>query len=140
MKRIYKNFYAAHQIQAKDIAQIKQEKFEYVLCNRPDNEVQDQPSAEVIKSECLANGIEFLHLPISPGDFNLEVIMETEKVLKTAKKTLAYCRTGTRSTMLWAFAKTKDLEVDEVLKITDHSGYNFQHLKELLETYKSTSS
>ena len=140
MKRIYKNFYAAHQIKAKDIAQLKQEKFEYVLCNRPDNEVQDQPSAEVIKSECLANGIEFLHLPISPGDFNLEVIMETEKVLKTAKKTLAYCRTGTRSTMLWAFAKTKDLEVDEVLKITDHSGYNFQHLKELLETYKSTSS
>ena len=140
MKRIYKNFYAAHQIQAKDIAQLKQEKFEYVLCNRPDNEVQDQPSAEVIKSECLANGIEFLHLPISPGDFNLEVIMETEKVLKTAKKTLAYCRTGTRSTMLWAVAKTKDLEVDEVLKLTDHSGYNFQHLKELLETYKSTSS
>lgn len=140
MKRIYKNFYAAHQIQAKDIAQLKQEKFEYVLCNRPDNEVQDQPSAEVIKSECLANGIEFLHLPITPGDFNLEAIMETEKVLKTAKKTLAYCRTGTRSTMLWAFAKTKDLEVDEVLKITDHSGYNFQHLKELLETYKSTSS
>ena len=140
MKRIYKNFYAAHQIQANDIAQLKQEKLEYVLCNRPDNEVQDQPSAEVIKSECLANGIEFLHLPISPGDFNLEVIMETEKVLKTAKKTLAYCRTGTRSTMLWAFAKTKDLEVDEVLKITDHSGYNFQHLKELLETYKSTSS
>jgi sulfide:quinone oxidoreductase len=140
MKRIYENFYAANQIQAKDIAQLKQEKFEYVLCNRPDNEVQDQPSAEVIKSECLANGIEFLHLPITPGDFNLEAIMETEKVLKTAKKTLAYCRTGTRSTMLWAFAKTKDLEVDEVLKITDHSGYNFQHLKELLETYKSTSS
>ena len=140
MKRIYENFYAANQIQAKDIAQLKQEKFECVLCNRPDNEEQDQPSVEMIKSQCLANGIEFLHLPISPGDFNLEVIMETEKVLMTAKKTLAYCRTGTRSTMLWAFAKTKDLEVDEVLKITDHSGYNFQHLKELLETYKSTSS
>ena len=140
MKRIYENFYAANQIQAKDIAQLKQEKFECVLCNRPDNEEQNQPSVEVIKSECLANGIEFLHLPISPGDFNLEVIMETEKVLMTAKKTLAYCRTGTRSTMLWAFAKIKDLEVDEVLKITDHSGYNFQHLKELLETYKSTSS
>jgi sulfide:quinone oxidoreductase len=140
MKRIYENFYAANQIQAKDIAQLKQEKFECVLCNRPDNEEQDQPSVEMIKSQCLANGIEFLHLPITPGDFNLEAIMETEKVLKTAKKTLAYCRTGTRSTMLWAFAKTKDLEVDEVLKITDHSGYNFQHLKELLETYKSTSS
>ena len=140
MKRIYENFYAANQIQAKDIAQLKQEKFECVLCNRPDNEEQDQPSVEMIKSQCLANGIEFLHLPISPGDFNLEAIMETEKVLKTAKKTLAYCRTGTRSTMLWAFAKTKDLEVDEVLKITDYSGYNFQHLKELLETYKSTSS
>jgi sulfide:quinone oxidoreductase len=140
MKRIYENFYAANQIQAKDIAQLKQEKFECVLCNRPDNEEQDQPSVEMIKSQCLANGIEFLHLPITPGDFNLEAIMETEKVLKTAKKTLAYCRTGTRSTMLWAFAKTKDLEVDEVLKITDQSGYNFQHLKELLETYKSTSS
>ena len=140
MKRIYENFYAANQIQAKDIAQLKQEKFECVLCNRPDNEEQDQPSVEMIKSQCLANGIEFLHLPITPGDFNLEAIMETEKVLKTAKKTLAYCRTGTRSTMLWAFAKTKDLEVDEVLKITDHSGYNFQHLKDLLETYKSTSS
>ena len=140
MKRIYENFYAANQIQAKDIAQLKQEKFECVLCNRPDNEEQDQPSVEMIKSQCLANGIEFLHLPITPGDFNLEAIMETEKVLKTAKKTLAYCRTGTRSTMLWAFAKTKDLEVDEVLKITDHSGYNFQHLKELLETYKSTYS
>ena len=140
MKRIYENFYAANQIQAKDIAQLKQEKFECVLCNRPDNEEQDQPSVEMIKSQCLANGIEFLHLPITPGDFNLEAIMETEKVLKTAKKTLAYCRTGTRSTMLWAFAKTKDLEVDEVLKITDHNGYNFQHLKELLETYKSTYS
>ena len=115
MKRIYENFYAANQIQAKDIAQLKQEKFECVLCNRPDNEEQDQPSVEMIKSQCLANGIEFLHLPITPGDFNLEAIMETEKVLKTAKKTLAYCRTGTRSTMLWAFAKTKDLEVDEVL-------------------------
>tara|TARA_B100001027_G_C15989099_1_gene207498 strand:+ start:94 stop:516 length:423 start_codon:yes stop_codon:yes gene_type:complete len=140
MKRIYKNFYASHQIQAKDIAQLKQEKFEYILCNRPDNEEQDQPSVEMIKSECLTNDIEFLHLPISPGDFNLEVIMETEKVLKTSKKTLAYCRTGSRSTMLWAFAKIKDLEVDQVLKITDQSGYNFQHLKELLETYKSTSS
>ena len=67
MKRIYKNFYAAHQIQAKDIAQLKQEKFEYVLCNRPDNEVQDQPSAEVIKSECLANGC-LLYTSPSPRD------------------------------------------------------------------------
>ena len=139
MKQVTKNYFVSPQIDPGDIGLLKEQGFEIIVCNRPDREEPNQPDFESINKECSRLGLKFYNHPISPGDLNLERVLKTKSMLEESKKTLAYCRTGTRCIMLWACAEVTNKEVKEILKISQEAGYDLNHMEEILSSLKIAS-
>ena len=96
----------APQASPEDVEQIARLGFASVINNRPDFEGgADQPTAESLEAAVRAHGLEFYSLPFSSSDVSLELAHEFAQILGQAKKpVLLYCRTGTRSTMIYRLA------------------------------------
>lgn len=76
-----------------------------IINNRPDGEEPGQPSNSELAAAAEAADIEFRHIPIG-GGFSDSQIEEMAQALDAAKgKTVAFCRSGTRSAFLWALAR-----------------------------------
>lgn len=93
------------QITAEDVASIKDQGFELIVCNRPNGEAADQPAFDEIKTAAEAVGISAKLVPFTSGQMTDAQVDEFRSLLAEEKKTLAYCRTGNRSTQLWNAAQ-----------------------------------
>ena len=48
-------------------------------------------------------------------------------------KVLAYCKSGTRSAIIWAAVSARGLAVDEVLSLLTNAGFDFDFLSDEFE-------
>ena len=119
---------------------LKDENFDNVICNRPDNEEPNQPTKKSIKDVCNNNHLDFYDMEVKPGDVDFDKISKTFEIISKKKKTLAYCRTGTRSITLWAFASCNNMEVDQILGAVTEAGYDLNHLRDVFTGYKASLS
>ena len=86
MKEVTKNYFVSPQIIPGDIELLKEQGFEVIVCNRPDKEEPNQPDFESINKECSRLGLKFYNHPISPGDLNLERVLEPKRILEEEKR------------------------------------------------------
>ncbi len=87
-----------------------------IVNNRPEGEAEDQTPGPAIEAAARAAGIDYLAIPISPGSFDEAQVRAMVAALERADgKVLAYCRTGTRSTLLWALAQAANGEPLEAI-------------------------
>lgn len=93
------------QILKDDIALLVEQGVEIIVCNRPDNEVEGQPSYSDIEAAVQASGLQVVNIPFSGGQMQPEQAQEFSALLATGKRIHAYCRTGNRSSQIWAAAK-----------------------------------
>ena len=134
IKPIAPSFAASPQIQPSDVALAAEAGYKTIVCNRPDGEADDQPPASEIAEAARAAGVEFRFLPFKPGMISDDTLRAFEDVLKTCKgPVLAYCRTGTRSSTLWALARADMLSPDAILSATAQAGYDLSALRPRLE-------
>ena len=140
MNKVSDNYYVSSQISEEELVSFKNEGFSLIVCNRPNGEEENQTDFELIHERCESIGLTFINLPMVPGDLQSELIFETKKILDTNKKTLAYCRTGTRCINLWACANVLEEKVDETIKMASRAGYDLDHLRPMLDSIHSSSS
>jgi uncharacterized protein (TIGR01244 family) len=76
-----------------------------IVNNRPDGEEPGQPSSAEIEASARAAGLDYRHIPIA-GDFPAERVEAMAAALEQGP-VLAFCRSGTRSTFLWALARAR---------------------------------
>lgn len=99
------NFSAAPQIIEADFATLKALGYVMVINNRPDGESPDQMTAARGAELAKAYGLEYRHIPVS-GAPTQTALNDMVKALSEAKgPVLAHCRSGTRSSNLWAMAE-----------------------------------
>jgi len=80
-----------------------------IVNNRPDGEDPGQITAEEACQLCAAHGIAYHHIPFVAASLTKAQIDAFASVLKDAAGPLvAHCRSGTRSTMIWALARLKE--------------------------------
>lgn len=95
---ITERYAVAPQIQAADVASLKAQGFTTVICNRPDNEEPNQPSAAEIAQACADAGLNFLHCPMRGAEVATDDVEQLRTLLAhPAEKIFAFCRTGNRS-------------------------------------------
>lgn len=73
-----------------------------MICNRPDGEGDDQPAFEEIAAAARELGMDARYLPVERdriGDAEVDAFGALVDTLP--KPVLAYCRSGSRSGMLW---------------------------------------
>src|SRR4051812_21439564 len=74
-----------------------------IVNNRPDGEEPGQPPGAEIEAAARAAGLAYHHIPVA-GSIETEAIERMAAALEEGKL-LAFCRSGTRSTWLWAMAE-----------------------------------
>ena len=96
-----------------------------VMCNRPDGEEPGQTGYALIAEAAEAEGLKVVSVPITSGMITPEALDEFRKALKDMPKPmLAYCRSGTRCTMLWAIAQHGTMEDSEIERRAAEAGYD----------------
>lgn len=93
------------QIMPSDIVHLVEMKVEVIVCNRPDGESDDQPSYKAVELEAVKQGITIVNIPFAGGQMQPDQVQEFADILTAGQRIHAYCRTGRRSSTLWAAAK-----------------------------------
>ena len=94
------------QITPAQVAEAAAQGFTFIINNRPENEEPGQPTAAEIEAAAKAAGLGYVAIPITPGRFGETEITAMSAALAAATgPVLAFCRSGTRSTLVWALAR-----------------------------------
>ncbi|TVQ40772.1 MAG: TIGR01244 family phosphatase [Geminicoccaceae bacterium] len=124
-KQLVDGFYVAGQLQREDFAAAAAEGVRTVINNRPDGEAPDQLSHADAQEAAKAAGMAYHYLPVVNGQLNIETVEALRALLDEIEgPVLAYCRSGTRSTFLWAFAKGDSLPTDDIVEAAAAAGYD----------------
>ena len=133
-RKLSDDFSVSPQIDVGEVEEIVQAGFKSVLCNRPDGEEHGQPEYDAVARAAAEAGLEVRCVPIVSGMVTPQAAQDFAQALKEMPKPiLAYCRTGTRCTMLWSLVKFDDLGGDEILKATQAAGYDMGGLVRQLQ-------
>lgn len=132
------NVSALPQPAADDIGELADRGYRSIIGNRPDGEAPDQPKWNDLKAAALARGMEAVHIPVVANRIDEADIRAFREALECLPKPIAaFCRTGTRSTILWALANEARLTVEERIKIAAKEGYDLEPFRGLLEGAKA---
>lgn len=134
-KDITNRFSVSTQLTPKDIETAAQEGFTAIICNRPDGEDSGQMSAADIEAACTANNLTFTHIPVSGGVSADQIDAMNEAIQAADGSVLAYCRSGTRSTNLWAMAQAKNgANAQGLVTAAGGAGYDLSGLIPMLRS------
>ena len=114
------------QISPADIAALKTEGVTMIINNRPDGEDVGQPTSAEIEAAAKAVGLDYRHVPIARGMGPTDVEAMRNAIHAAGEgRMFAYCRTGNRSALAWAVAKSEDGTSREALeKCVGEAGFN----------------
>lgn len=125
IRQVTEHFAVSPQIEPADVEALFADGYTALVCNRPDDEEAGQPAFEAVAEKARALGMSVHHIPITAGMFGPHHVEETAKVIDAADgKVFAYCRSGTRSVMLWAFQEVTKRPRDEVIALAAAAGYD----------------
>ncbi len=105
------------QITAADVADLQRRGVTMIVNNRPDHEDEGQPLSGEIEEAAEQAGIEFRFIPIARGMGPADVEAMHAAMQECGDgKLLAFCRSGTRSTLAWAVARARQGAAREELE------------------------
>ncbi|SEJ36812.1 TIGR01244 family sulfur transferase [Frateuria terrea] len=117
------------QILPGELADLAAAGFRSVINNRPDGEVDEQPDSAAMAASAAAHGLAYRYIPVVPGHYEPEVIDAMAQALdELPAPVLAFCRTGTRSTSLWALQAARGTEPEALVKVAGDAGYDLAAL------------
>jgi uncharacterized protein (TIGR01244 family) len=134
-RRIDETILVAPQIEAADLAEAAAEGVTLVINNRPDEEEAGQPTGDSIATAAEALGLRYTAIPVTHAGFSHAQVDAMAAALEQAQGVvLAYCRSGTRSTYLWALARAKMGEHPAVLtEKAEAAGYDIRSIRPMLD-------
>ena len=138
IRQITDRFFAAPQIDAADFAALADAGFGLVINNRPDAEVGPDLSSDAMRTAAEAAGLKYVENPLTMDSMTAErQALQRDSLAACDGKVLAYCRSGTRSTICWALSQAKDMDVAEIVEAAAQGGYDISGLAPHLEAIKS---
>lgn len=135
-RRLTDTLYASPQIGLGEVAQAKALGVALIVNNRPEGESDDQvPGAEIERAAGEA-GIGYVAIPVTHAGFSHTQLDALNAALEQAGAgpVLAYCRSGTRSTLLWALARAKAGESpEELTSAAAQAGYDTAPVRAMMD-------
>ena len=111
MTQLAPNLFVGAQIAEEDLAELADEGFTDVVCNRPDAEHPGNAVSSNMNEVAKGLGLAFHYHPITPGEpFAAEAENLAGVVAQPGAKVFAYCRSGMRATNAWSLAQVNRTE------------------------------
>lgn len=127
--------YASPQIGLEELAEAARAGFGLIINNRPEGESDDQVPGPVIEAAAREAGLGYVAIPVTHAGFSeAQVRAMAEALGTTDKPVLAYCRSGTRSTLLWALARaSQGADPQELALAAASAGYDLAPIRALID-------
>jgi uncharacterized protein (TIGR01244 family) len=124
----------AGQLAPEDVPGLKDQGVTMLVNNRPDNEDAGQPLSVDMEAAARAAGIDYRHIPIRYGIGPADVDSMRDAMAAAGDgKLLAYCRSGNRSALAWAVARSEDgAKPEELHRQAEAAGFNLAPVAHLL--------
>ena len=117
--------FVSGQIAPDDVAAAASAGIRTIINNRPDGEEPGQPSGAEIEAAAEAAGLGYRHIPVA-GGFSETLVAAMADALSEGPA-LAFCRSGTRSTYLWALARARQgRPAESILEAAVAAGYDLR--------------
>jgi uncharacterized protein (TIGR01244 family) len=103
-----------------------------IVNNRPDGEEPSQPSSSEMEAASHEAGLGYHHVPVS-GGITPEAIDRMVALLDEGVPLLLFCRSGSRSTWLWALAEARrGADGEALIAQAAAAGYDLEPLRPYL--------
>ncbi|AOR77992.1 hypothetical protein LH128_23259 [Sphingomonas sp. LH128] len=133
-RQITETVFASPQIDVAMIAEAKALGIVRIVNNRPEGESEDQTPGDAIAAAAREAGIDYVAIPVTHAGFSQAQVDAMEQALDVEGPVLAYCRSGTRSTLLWALARAKAGDSPAVIASkAAGAGYDVSPVRQLIE-------
>ena len=138
-RRLSDSVLASPQISLADLDEAKTLGVGLIINNRPEGESDDQVPGAEIEAAARALGMDYVAIPVTHAGFSgPQVEAMTAALANSDGKVLAYCRSGTRSTLLWALAQaSQGAELDAVTAQAADAGYDVTPVRPLMDMLKA---
>jgi uncharacterized protein (TIGR01244 family) len=136
-RRLSETAYASPQITLDDIETAAALGIAMVINNRPEGEAEDQTPGAAIEAAARAAGMEYAAIPVTMSALSdVHVTAMQEMLGRAAGPVLAYCRSGTRSTLLWSLAQAKSgIDPDAIAEAAAAAGYDVSPVRQAMDDY-----
>ena len=133
--KLTENVLVSPQLPLEDVAAAAAEGVVMIINNRPDGEEPDAPQGDAIEAAAAAAGINYVAIPVGHAGFSEPQVDAMIAALEQAEgPILAYCRSGTRSTLLWALAQAKQgMDPDTIARTAMQAGYDVSPIRALID-------
>lgn len=123
------------QITVDDLSVAAQQGFTMIVNNRPEGESADQTDGTTIEAAARDLGLDYRYIPITHDGFtNQQVDALNMAIAASPGPVLAYCRSGTRSTLLWSLGQAKaGRSLEDIGHDAAAAGYDLGPVMDTLE-------
>lgn len=110
-----------------------------IVNNRPEGESDDQTPGPEIEAAARAAGLAYVAIPVTHAGFSAPQVTAMADALNSASgPVLAYCRSGTRSTLLWALAEASaGGDPNALTNMAAKAGYDLGPVRPLMDMLKA---
>ncbi|MBU3077085.1 TIGR01244 family sulfur transferase [Sphingomonas quercus] len=129
-KKLSDQVFVSRQITVADVEEAKRLGVTLIINNRPDGEEPGQPTAAEIGAAAKAAGIDYRTVPVDHSGFRPEQVAAMGEALDGASgPVLAFCRSGMRSTALWALSQRgKGADGAALMSSARNAGYDLSSI------------
>lgn len=129
IRKIDDDISVAPQITRDDVAEAARLGFKTLVANRPDQEEPGQPAMADIEAAARENGMAWVYMPVESGNVRDTDVQHFSATFQEAEKpVLAFCRSGTRCTVLWALDAARTTPAREIFTKARNAGYDISGL------------
>lgn len=134
-RKLTENMLVSPQLALEDVAAAAASGVVMIINNRPDGEDPDAPQSADIAAAAATAGLNYVEIPVGHSGFSEPQVDAMIAALEQAEgPILAYCRSGTRSTLLWALAAAKQGENPEAIARTAaQAGYDVSPIRAMID-------
>jgi len=141
-RQLTEGVFAAPQIGLAEVEAARAQGITLIINNRPEGESDDQVAGEEIAAAARAAGLAYVAIPVTHAGFSEAQVRAMAKALdESSGPVLAYCRSGTRSTLLWALAEASRGESPHALTAAAaQAGYDVSPVRALMDMLAAKGS
>jgi uncharacterized protein (TIGR01244 family) len=123
MKKLDETTFVSEQIAPQAVAGAAAYGIRTIVNNRPDHEEPGQPFSSEIEAAARAAGLGYRHIPVAGGFTHAQIEAMAEAL--GDGPVLAFCKSGTRSTYLWAIARAaRGVPAAQLVEAAAGAGYD----------------
>ncbi|MEE2945192.1 MAG: TIGR01244 family sulfur transferase [Pseudomonadota bacterium] len=134
IRDITPNYSVSPQISVEDIPAIAAAGFTCIICNRPDAENPPSHFAAELERASKDAGLKFVTNPLTHDTMTSDRLSLQRQTLESSEgRVLAYCASGTRSTVAWMLGHADTYSPDQLIGAAAQGGYQLEQLRPQLE-------